>query len=73
MLSSRQQQCLRGIGITHWRERGVRELDAAQQPGIVEPLSDQDLAAIGQFIASNSGADESPPDTRETGTCRGEA
>lgn len=63
MLSARQQQCLRGIGITLWRERSAFEHQARQTPALEEPLSPQDLAAIGQFIGASQDAAQTPRST----------
>lgn len=60
MLNSRQQQCLRGIGISQWRERGTGEADTRQESAIEEPLSAQDLADIGQFIGGSPNAEQAP-------------
>ena len=65
MLSSRQQQCLDGIGITRWRVREAEE--SASQPAdpATEPLSAQDLADIDQFIGAGE-AQAQPVEAPET-------
>ena len=60
MLSSRQQHCLRGMGIARWRERDAVDLDNQQEALVDEPLSPQDLADISQFIGANESAAQPP-------------
>ena len=39
MLSSRQRQCLQGIGVRAWRQRGSADFDAVEPQAAAEPLS----------------------------------